>query len=118
MIWILGALLAGCSDDDPIYDTCTEPADCVVPEEATAVCLEKSDEGYCSWECAVDGDCAEDTGDSDRICASFESDDAMYCFPSCEDDGESCPDGLSCRSTGGGSENRKVCFPDSSDTTN
>ena len=39
----------------------------------------------------------------------------MYCFPACAEDaedGEECPPGLNCRSTGGGSDNRQVCFPE------
>jgi hypothetical protein len=33
------------------------------------------------------------------------------CAEPTEDDEDGCPDGTSCRSTGGGSDNRKVCFP-------
>jgi hypothetical protein len=46
------------------------------------------------------------------VCASFESTEGLHCFPSCESGEDHCPGGMSCRSSGGGSDNRKVCFPD------
>ncbi|MCB9741397.1 MAG: hypothetical protein H6741_29740 [Alphaproteobacteria bacterium] len=111
-------LLAGCGDELG-YETCDVADDCseVVPEDATAACVEKADSGFCSWECDVDDDCATDADeDFTRVCASFESSPELYCFPSCEesadsDGAEACPEGFTCRSTGGGSDNRRVCFP-------
>ena len=99
-----------------LYGACEAPADCEVPEGASAECLEKSDAGFCTWECGEDADCEEaPDGDYDFVCASFESEPGQYCFPSCEeaaDEAEACPAGYGCRSTGGGSDNRKVCFPE------
>src|SRR5688572_23805135 len=102
------AAVWSCGDDD-LYPPCEEASDCEVPEGKSAVCLPKGDEGFCSWDCAADADC--DGGEHPLVCASFESTPAKYCFPPCEG-GEECPDGFSCRSTGGGNENRKVCFPE------
>jgi len=121
-IGILIGLLAltGCSKNDPAedaYQACEEPADCDSPEGRDPVCLEKSDEGFCSWECDADTDCEEASDDLfEYVCASFESELQLYCFPACaeeaEDAEDECPAGMNCRSTGGGSNNRKICFPD------
>jgi hypothetical protein len=100
---------------DPIYASCKEPADCYVPDEVEAQCLDKYNAGFCTWSCGVDEDCAWADDEYPRVCASFESDPALYCFPACgsgdPEDPESCPQGFNCRSTGGGNDNRKVCFP-------
>ena len=111
MIWLLAL---ACSTPD--YAVCEQVEDCaeLVPEGAEAACLDKSGEGFCTWSCEVDEDC-ESADASERVCASFESEAGTHCFPSCEGEGDSeraCPEGLTCRSTGGGSDNRKVCFPD------
>jgi hypothetical protein len=99
---------ASCGGDD-LYDACGSDSDCSAPDGKTPVCVKPDTEGFCSWSCSVDGDCK---GDDDvvRICASYESTSGVYCFPSCEN-GAACPEGFSCRSTGGGSKNRKVCYP-------
>lgn len=116
-LFLAAALVCGCGGDE-VYAPCEAPADCEVPSEADPVCLDKSGEGFCSWECAVDDDCDFDGGDGSyaRVCASFESEPGTFCFPSCdeaaEDEDEVCPRGFSCRSTGGGADNRKVCFPE------
>lgn len=114
---LLLSLLACKEDLD--YQSCEVADDCAewVPEEATSVCLEKSGGGFCSWECATDTDCEGDVEeDYTYVCASFESTDGLYCFPSCnEDEADSspsvCPEGFGCRSTGGGNDNRRICFP-------
>ncbi len=111
------ALLAGCGgSDEDLYRTCEQPDDCEVPEGFTAECLDKSGEGFCTWECDVDDDCAEaDDEDFGYVCSSFESEEGKSCFPSCDDPEDAdnpCPEGFGCRSTGGGSENRKICFPE------
>lgn len=98
----------------PLYATCATADECAeaIPEDAEGACLDKSESGFCTWTCSVDTDC---TVPDDWVCASFESEPGLYCFPSCEgveDDAEACPPGLTCRSTGGGSDNRKVCFPE------
>ena len=111
-------LLSSCGGSN-VYLACEAPSDCDVPEDADAVCLDKSGEGFCSIECEADDECdyAEE-GDGagfDFVCASFESEDGLFCFPACDEDaedGDDCPAGMGCRSTGGGSDNRKICFPE------
>src|SRR5687767_14442479 len=105
-------LLAGCGQK--FYSPCEAADECedFAPEDADAECVEKSGGGFCSWKCVDDTECDGDQDDDhDFVCASFESNPAMYCFPSCEDDDGDCPGDYTCRSTGGGDENRKVCFP-------
>ncbi len=49
------------------------------------------------------------------VCASFESEEGLFCFPGCndpDDEAGECPPGYGCRSTGGGADNRKICFPE------
>lgn len=104
--------LASCGRP-PDYAACDEPEDCVAPDGATAACLDGSGFGFCTWSCADDTDCAAD--EVARACASFESEEGQHCFPTCVGDGDVCPDGLSCRSTGGGSDNERVCFPSGAD---
>ena len=73
--------------------------------------------------CAIPGECPQAFAE---VCAPFESTGMMECFLSCEDDAVTAS-GLAdsttfcqkyanaafiCRSTGGGSKNRKVCVPD------
>lgn len=115
--WVMSGLLwatacGGSKDDDAldedVYAACDDADACEAPEGFDPVCLDKGDEGFCTATCEVDDDCAEEG----FVCASFESNEEVYCFPSCEDDPEGCPSGFGCRSTGGGSENRKVCFPE------
>lgn len=114
------ALLVSCGNRSNTYLACDKPDDCDVPEDVDPVCLDKSGEGFCSTECAVDEDCdyAEETeegADYDFVCASFESENGLFCFPACvdgADEGEECPAGMNCRSTGGGNDNRKICFPE------
>jgi hypothetical protein len=112
--WGLALIVAcgsGGDDDDDgggVYQDCVDAEQCEAPEGFEPACLEKGDEGFCTATCDVDDDC----GDADFVCASFESDVDTYCFPSCEGDEDSCPRGFGCRSTGGGVDNRKVCFPE------
>lgn len=109
------ALAAGvaCGKSQDLYRSCDGPEDCVAPEGATPVCLIKADGGFCTWACDSHADCNEaDDDDFNFWCAPFESSGGTYCFPGCEgaEDGD-CPDEMSCRSTGGGSNNVQVCFP-------
>lgn len=106
---VVGLGAAACGGDD-LYGACEEAADCDAPDGQDAACIPKNDQGYCSWFCSDDADCAESNDEYERVCAPFEDTGDRYCFPRCEAD-EACPEGYSCRSTGGGSANRKVCFP-------
>jgi hypothetical protein len=137
----LGLLaLVGCSDDDdgpPPTNTgqaCKSVDSCYpgVKEGellGDAVCLDKVTGGYCTHHCTQDSDCCaavgECNGNHSEVCGPFESTGEMYCFLSCEDaDLEAvkvtdadvychtyATAAFTCRSTGGGSANRKVCMP-------
>jgi hypothetical protein len=127
--WGLG-LAAGCDDDGEGENTgqaCDEPADCyagIDPAElhGTVVCMDRVPGGYCTHLCTADADCcavAEEcrTG-FPQVCAPFESTGQNYCFLSCEgvaDEATFCQanagPAFTCRSTGGGATNRKVCVP-------
>lgn len=94
-----------------------------------AVCLDKVTGGYCTHLCTQDSDCCaakgECAGAHAEVCSPFESTDDKYCFLSCEDadlEATTLEDAdqycrtyagaaFGCRSTGGGSENRKICMP-------
>lgn len=130
---LLGFSLAvACTDDDDGGESAGEQ--CAVPEECYQLadpeeiqgeiqCLDRVPGGYCTHLCQTDDDCCAAEGECDgrpQVCAPFESTGMMMCFLSCEDadlDGfdetEYCNryahPSFSCRSTGGGSANRKVC---------
>ncbi|MEZ4446020.1 MAG: hypothetical protein R3B72_43490 [Polyangiaceae bacterium] len=88
-------------------------------------CLDRVEGGYCTHECTSDADCCSIEGEcpnqAHQVCGPFESTGLMLCFISCEntDVGDMDPDAYCdsyardfiCRSTGGGSANRKVCVP-------
>ncbi len=95
-----------------------------------ALCLTRVRNGYCTHTCEVDTDCCAVEGECKttlpQVCSPFESAPNKMCLLSCEDaDVEGDPDAedandfcqrnaswdFSCRSSGGGSENRKVCMP-------
>jgi hypothetical protein len=121
----------GGGSPDNVGSVCKAPADCYPALDGgalsgPAICLDRTDEGYCTHECQTDADCCAVDGECKtgikQVCAPFESTGKMMCFLSCEDadtggaDGtQHCRDNVSpdfgCRSTGGGSKNRKVCFP-------
>jgi hypothetical protein len=120
---------------------CKVPADCYTGFEAGALkgdvqCLDRVPDGYCTHLCTSDADCCAVPGECQtgikQVCAPFESTGKMMCFISCEGsdvqpidagadaDAGSGADaycrfygaqGLNCRSTGGGSKNRKICSP-------
>jgi len=96
-----------------------------------AICLDRVRDGYCTHDCSGDDDCCAAEGEckttTKQVCSPFESTGTMMCFLSCEsediqnadsdadDEQEYCqreagPDFI-CRSSGGGSDNRKVCVP-------
>lgn len=92
-----------------------------------AICLTEVRDGYCTHTCASDDDCCAAQGECEtdlaQVCSPFESTGQMQCFLSCEsddipddrDDQEYCQQEASrdfiCRSSGGGSNNRKICVP-------
>lgn len=115
---------------------CETAADCF-PDldggtlEGEALCLDRVRDGYCTHTCTDDSDCCAVEGEcqSDllQVCSPFESAGGKMCFLSCEpedlvqtdagvlDEQAFCqafasPDFI-CRSSGGGTENRKVCVP-------
>ena len=117
---------------------CTAPTDCFKNVEAGALkgepqCLDRVRGGYCTHLCAADTDCCAVPGecvtDLKQVCSPFESTGQKMCFLSCEDADVRAVDGgpapadeqefcqrsagwdFICRSSGGGSQNRKVCVP-------
>lgn len=136
---LLVSQTAGCGgDDDPppqnTGQTCTAASQCYPGVKAgdlagDAVCLDKVPDGYCTHTCTKDSDCCAAAGECPghhaEVCSPFESTDALYCFLSCEaedlaatnitDANQYCQTygsaAFTCRSTGGGNQNRKVCAP-------
>jgi hypothetical protein len=111
---------------------CTTAATCYAPLDAAALhgqvtCLTQVTNGYCTHTCQTDADCCavpgECAGGIQQVCAPFESTPQTYCFVSCDasaipgDAGTTDPNtfcqrfnaSFTCRSTGGGSANRKFC---------
>jgi hypothetical protein len=113
---------------------CEMPDDCY-PDVADgdlqgeAVCITRVRDGYCTHTCQADTDCCAADGECKsglvEVCSPFESMEGMNCFVSCEsadveaagvaDEQEYCQKNASpdfiCRSSGGGSSNRKICVP-------
>jgi hypothetical protein len=130
---------SACGHDDappPVEQTgasCNTAADCFPDIDAAALtgevtCLGQVP-GYCTHTCTKDEDCCAVTGECRssflQVCSPFENmQTPMYCFLSCEDAlvadaGAASSDtfcstyahaGWTCRSTGGGMKNRKVCM--------
>ena len=113
---------------------CTSAAQCfpntndAALQGGPAVCLTRVPDGYCTHVCAQDTDCCAVPGECrsgfPQVCSPFESTNDKYCFLSCEDVpkdagvadadaycGAYAHVGFKCRSSGGGSQNRKVCVP-------
>lgn len=95
-----------------------------------ALCLTRVHAGYCTHSCEADTDCCAVPGecktDLPQVCSPFESAEGKMCLLSCEkddvardadaeDENDFCQRNVAsdfiCRSSGGGSENRKVCMP-------
>jgi hypothetical protein len=131
---------AACSDDPPppggeqTGQSCANASQCFpnVPDGGLrggdAVCLTRVTGGYCTHICTTDADCCAVPGECrtgyPQVCSPFESTNEKYCFLSCEavpgdagvtDNEAFCHTyahaSFGCRSSGGGSENRKVCVP-------
>jgi hypothetical protein len=120
--------------------SCMSPSDCYPGVEAGALsgevqCLAVTN-GYCTHLCNDDTDCCKVAGECrtslKQVCSPFESTSTMkMCFLSCEDadiqaanaaDAAHTTDStaycqteasatFTCRSTGGGGQNRRVCLP-------
>ena len=108
---------------------CYPDLDAATLNGGAAVCMTQFINGYCTHPCTTDADCCAIAGECPsgypEVCAPFESTGETYCFISCEDSDASAthlPDSTTfcqdysnrsfiCRSTGGGSQNRKVCLP-------
>lgn len=129
---------AGGDRPDNTGAACEAPADCyegVDPStiKGTVSCLDRVRGGYCTHTCTSDGDCCAAMGECKtgikEVCSPFESTNTDMCFLSCEDSDLVAAPGQSgpvdeqeycqreagrdfiCRSSGGGSSNRKICVP-------
>jgi hypothetical protein len=128
---------AGGLPPDNTGSQCVAPADCYPGVDRTLLkggevqCLDRVDDGYCTHLCSTDDDCCAAPGecktDIDQVCSPFESTGMRMCFLGCEradiegwdggvmDENEYCQrrvhSDFVCRSSGGGSQNRKVCVP-------
>jgi len=137
LLFILSSACGSSDDGQSPTNTghaCKVAADCYPGIEPTAlhgdpVCMTRVPGGYCTHACTQDPDCCAVLGECPdglpQVCAPFESTGDMDCFLSCEADdiakaGFSDPNvfcqskanaAFICRSTGGGSQNRKVCVP-------
>jgi hypothetical protein len=119
-------------EDEYVGMPCEVATDCYPEVEdladlhGEAECLTKVEGGYCTHLCETDDDCCAIEGeclsDFPQVCSPYENQADKRCFLSCEDDlldglgaDEYCDryayPGFACRSSGGGSENRKVCVP-------
>ena len=128
-ILLVSLSLLSCSNDGKGTDTgsaCEVVDDCYPNLDhddlsGDALCLDRVEAGYCTHECETDADCCAAEGECEdgappQVCAPFESTGLRLCFLSCEGEPDDyCAAELSedfgCRSTGGGSDNRKVCTP-------
>lgn len=120
---------------------CKVAADCYQTFDAQSLkgapyCIDKVTDGYCTHECQTDADCCAIPGECKtklkQVCAPFENTGKNVCVLSCEDadikagndagltdagtdPNTYCHQNVSsefgCRSTGGGSNNKKACFP-------
>jgi hypothetical protein len=117
-----------CNDDDDkgVGTSCKSAEQCFagVTEqiEGETLCLDKVTGGYCTHECDTDADCCSVAGEcpnkKTQVCGPFESTGQRMCFLSCEGEADGnafcaryAHADFGCRSTGGGSANRKVCVP-------
>jgi hypothetical protein len=131
-VLVLVVLGVGCSggDDENAGKSCQAPADCYPglekPPNGEVMCLTRVTGGYCTHLCVTDADCCAVTGECKtgfpQVCAPFESTGQRICFLSCESNVLAGTDSnaycqvnanraFNCRSSGGGSENRKICTP-------
>ena len=137
LLLTFAAIAPSCGDDDhggdstDTGDDCSSPSQCYpgldqMQIKGEVICLDRVENGYCTHHCVDDSDCCavsgECKGNHREVCGPFESTGEKFCFLSCEDNDVGGEDptvycqtfahrDFGCRSTGGGSENRKVCVP-------
>jgi hypothetical protein len=129
---LMGSLAASCSKDKDEHagSACGVAGDCYkglkTAPKGEVMCLTRVEGGYCTHLCQIKTDCCAVEGECKsgipQTCAPFESTGQRMCFLSCEPADIGNADGNAycqqnahksfiCRSTGGGSENQKVCVP-------
>jgi hypothetical protein len=123
---------------EQVGQACAQASQCYPTLEAAALhgtvtCLTQGlPAGYCTHTCQSAADCCAIPGECltgfKEVCAPYESTGQMYCFLACDSsDIAAAPDAgttdpstfcsrwanasFTCRSTGGGSANRKFCGP-------
>jgi hypothetical protein len=126
------AVSTACKEDDGgnqnTGDRCAVAEDCYPDVDHSelageVVCMDRVEEGYCTHHCTADEDCCAVEGECEeslpQVCAPFESTGEYFCFISCEgveDEEVFCEENAHprflCRSTGGGTDNEKVCVPE------
>jgi hypothetical protein len=134
------ALASACGSDDGADgptntgQACQAAQDCYPGLDQASLqgdveCLTRVPNGYCTHQCTQDQDCCAVMGECPnglpQVCSPFESSGELNCFLSCEaadvsnagftDSTAFCQAKANaafiCRSSGGGSDNRKVCVP-------
>jgi hypothetical protein len=139
LVFVLGAV-AACSNNSgsaPVQtgSACTTAGACYPALDAAALhgtvtCLTQLQNGYCTHTCTADSDCCAVPGECaagvKEVCAPLQSAPQTYCFVSCDaanipaSAGTTDPNvycqkfanaSFTCRSTGGGSANKKFCGP-------
>jgi hypothetical protein len=122
-----GSLWVACGDDPDLTGAaCASIDECYQDIDSSELagevrCLSDNvPDGYCTHTCQTDSDCCAVEGecpdDLDFVSSSLENTNEKFCFLSCEgsDDAycqDNVSDALTCRSSGGGAEYRKVCLP-------
>jgi hypothetical protein len=121
----------GSSGTEHAGQPCQVAADCYkglkTPPAGTVVCLTQGVQGgYCTHVCQASTDCCAVEGECKtslpEVCGPFESTGQQLCFLSCEstvlgaqDANGYCQENanktFTCRSTGGGAQNKHVCMP-------
>jgi hypothetical protein len=128
----------GAGPSQQVGQSCSQASQCypglldAAALQGQVTCLTQLQGGYCTHTCQSDADCCAVPGECTpgfkEVCASFESSGQTYCFLSCDpNDIAAAPNAgttdpavycqrwasstFTCRSTGGGSANRKFCGP-------
>ena len=129
---VAAALAVACHDADlETGMSCDHSDQCFSDVDRDAIigtieCLDRVSGGYCTHTCEADAECCAADGECEsgypQVCSPFENSTVKRCFLSCEpedvgsyDENEYCRafahEAFSCRSSGGGTLNRKVCVP-------